>query len=119
MIIRALDANHDFTFGIGKSNYLFGELAIEENIQTRLLEFFNDCFFNMTAGIDWIRILGTMSTKEEIILKCRAIILQSFGVVKVNSVSASLNDRRGITLIYNADSIYTSRFNQSLEVASA
>lgn len=118
MIIRALDTNHDWTFGIGKNNYLSGELAIEQNIQTRLMEFFSDCFFNMTAGVDWIRLLGSMSTEQEIILSCRAVILQSFGVVRVNSISPSLNGR-GLTIHYNIDTIYTSQFTQNLEIINA
>lgn len=118
MIIRALDENHDWTFGIGKNNYLSGEKAIEENVQTRLLEFLNDCFFNMAAGIDWMRLLGTKTTEQEIILSCRAVILQSYGVVRVNSISPSLNGR-GLTVNYNIDTIYTSQFTQNLEVLNA
>lgn len=115
MIIRALDTNHDFTFGRGKNSYLSKQLAIAENIDTRLLSFFNDCFFDTQAGIDWFRLLGTKSTEQEIILSCRRVILQSYGVVRVNRFSVSYTGRN-LRLEYNIDTIFTSQFTQALEV---
>jgi hypothetical protein len=115
MITRALDVDHDWTFGIGKNNYLTEQKAIVQDINTRLLSFFRDCFFDMDAGIDWFRLLGTKSTEQEIILSCRGVILQSFGVVRVNSISSSVSGRR-IYLTYNIDTIYTTQFSQALEV---
>lgn len=117
MIIRALDKDHDFQFGLGLQNYLRDERAIDENIQTRLLCFFNDCFFDRLSGIDWIRLLGTKSTKQEILLQCRAVILQSYGVIRVNKIDALIQDRR-ISLQYNVDTIFTSQFSQNLEVVT-
>ena len=114
MIIRALDANHDWTFGQGKQNYLSSQKAINLNIQTRLLEFLNNAFWNMNAGADWPRLLGTPGTKQEIILTCRAIILQSYGVNAVNSISVSyLGSTRNISMEFNISTIYTS--SQSLQ----
>jgi hypothetical protein len=113
--IRALDTTNDWTFGVGRNNFLSTQKAIIENIDTRLLSFFKDCFFDMNSGIDWFRLLGTKSTKEEIILSCRRVILQSYGVVRVNSLSVSQLGRN-LSLIYNIYSIYTSAFSQSLEV---
>jgi len=114
MIIRALDANHDWTFGQGKQNYLSSQKAINENIQTRLLEFLNDAFWNMNAGLDWTRLLGTPGTKQELILTCRAIILQSYGVNSVNKIdSVYYGNTRNIILTYNISTIYTN--NQSFQ----
>lgn len=118
MIIRALSSDHDFQFGLGLQNYLRNQDAIAENIQTRLLCILNDCFFDKNFGIDWIRLLGTKSTEQEIKLQCRAMILQSYGVVRVNSISVSVTNRR-ILLQYNIDTIFTSQFSQNLEVPSA
>lgn len=108
MIIRALDKLNDFTFGQGKSNYLKDQNAVIENIDTRLLSFLNDCFFNRTAGIDWFRLLGSTNTQAEIELSCRAIILQSYGVLKINSISMSVNKSLRIeNLIYNVNTIFS------------
>lgn len=52
MIVRALDINGDWTFGQGKGNYLTNQAAIAQNVQTRLLSFLGDCFFDPTAGIN-------------------------------------------------------------------
>jgi hypothetical protein len=115
MIIRALNANHDWTFGKGKNDFIRDQKAVIENIDTRLLSFFRDCFFDPNAGIDWFRLMGTKSTQEEIKLSVRRVILQSYGVVRVNDISVGLIDR-AITLTYNIDSIFTTQFSQNLEV---
>ncbi len=115
MIIRALDGDHDWTFGKGKQSYLNNAKAIAQNIDTRLLCFLNDCFFDMTSGIDWFRLLGSKGTQAEIILSVRAVILQSYGVAKVNKINATLSGR-ALLMQYNIDTIFTSQFSQNLEV---
>ncbi len=113
MIIRALDATGDWTFGQGKQNYLIGQKAIALNIQTRLLSFLNDCFFDLNAGIDWINLLGSTNTKVQIELSVKAVILKSYGVLRINSLSSSFVGRR-LSLTYNIDTIFTANFTQSL-----
>lgn len=115
MIFRALTIDYDWEFGKGIQSYLKDTQAIGMNIRTRLLSFLNDCFFDSQAGIDWIRLLGTRSTKEEIILNCRAIILQSFGVTKVNSISSEFTNRN-LSLTYEINTIFSQGFSDSLEV---
>jgi hypothetical protein len=117
MIIRSLDTSGDWTFGLGKQNYLSGQDAIIQNIRTRLYEFFNNAFWNMEAGADWPRLLGTRGTKQEIILTCRAIILQSYGVNSVDSISVSYyGNTRSIIILYNISTIYTSNFNVQMQI---
>ncbi len=119
MIFRALGTDNDWTFGKGKENYLFGQDAIAQNVRTRLLSFLNDCFFDMNAGVDWFTYFGTPNTSQEIILKSRAVILQSYGVVSVNSVNLTV-DRvtRGCLLTYNINTIYTINFTENLQVTA-
>lgn len=118
MIIRALDGTGDWQFGKGKQSYNYKTDAIAENVSTRLNEFLNDCFFNMGAGLDWLRLLGDKNTMNEIVLTLRSKILQSEGVVRVNSIDAKMSGRRSLTVSYNIDTIYTQNFNQSLEVVN-
>lgn len=118
MIIRALDANGDWKFGQGKQSYKVGQEAVMENIETRLYAFLNDCWFDMTAGIDWLRLLGDKNTREEIVLSARAVILQSYGVVRINHISVSVSAQRRMILQFNIDTIFTSQFNRTLEVFS-
>ena len=115
MIIRGLDADHDWLFGKGIQSYKFDQEAVMQNIQTRLLAFFNNCFFDKNAGIDWMRLLGTPGTQAELQLSCRSVILQSYGVVKINEMSVSVTNRRAI-LQFNLNTIFTSQFSANLEV---
>jgi hypothetical protein len=115
MIIRALDSNGDITFGQGTQNYLNGQAAIGLNIQTRLKSFLNNCFWAMGAGIDWFTLLGGGNTSTQIQLAVIAVIAQSYGVVSVNNVSASVNlQNRSTSVAYNAVTIYTSNFSAQL-----
>ncbi|RTL04648.1 hypothetical protein EKK58_10080 [Candidatus Dependentiae bacterium] len=118
MIIRALNNLKDWTFGNGVQSYLNNDKAIAQNIETRVNFFLNDCFFDMTSGIDWFRLLGTNGTKEEIILSVRAVILQSYGVVKVNKIDATV-DGRDMIIQYDIDTIFTSNFAENIEVVNA
>lgn len=114
--VRSLDENHDWNFGSGKQSYLLDNEAVAQNVQTRLYEFLNDCFFNMEAGIDWIRLLGTKDTEDEIVLSCKAVILETPEVVRVNSISASVNSSRRIIIEYNIDTNYSRNFQQTAEI---
>lgn len=58
MIVRALDSDGDWTFGKGKNDYKQNREAVKQNIQTRILSFLGDCFFKLSAGIDWFNLLG-------------------------------------------------------------
>ena len=115
MIIRALDTNGDWTFGLGKQNYLFNQKAIMLNISTRLYEFVNDSFWNQNAGIDWARLLGTPGTQTELTLTVRSVVLQSFGVTAINSISSIYDeDTRNLVISMNINTIFTSNFGVQL-----
>lgn len=115
MIIRALTGDHDWTFGQGIQNYLTNDNAIAENIQTRLLSILNDCYFDLTAGIDWIRLLSTKKTQQEIILSCKSVILKSYGVLGVNFIVPTLTGRN-LTITYSINTIFTKQLTQTIEV---
>lgn len=117
MIIRALDINHDWTFGKGKQNYKTAEAQIAEDVQTKLMCFLNDCFFDLEMGIDWITLMRRKSTQNQIALSCRALILKAEGVVRVNQLTVSFNaTERRLLVRYSLDTIYTRNLNQSIEV---
>lgn len=117
MKIRALDSSHDWTFGKGKQNYKTDAEAIAQDVQTKLLEFLNDCFFNMSAGIDWINLMRQKNSQKEMALSCRAVMLKAAGVIRVNQVSVTYTPAsRGITIRYSIDTTYTRNLNQTVEV---
>ena len=74
MKIRKLDGLHDWTFGAGKQNYAVDEIAVEENIQTRVLSWQGDCFFALQEGIDWRNLLDK-NQQENIELAVAEMIL--------------------------------------------
>lgn len=117
MKIRGLDQNHDFEFGKGKQNYLSEEKAIALDVKTKLLEFLNDCFWNLSAGVDWINLMRQKNKQKQIALSCRAVMLKAEGVVRVNQVSVSYSEAsRGLVISYSIDTSYTRNLNQSIEV---
>ena len=97
-----------------------GEQAIGLNIKTRILSFIGNCFFDMLAGINWQIYLGTPGQQQQIILSVQAIILQSYGVTKVNNVTLNENARGQALLTYNINDIFspTVPYSQNLQVNS-
>jgi len=118
MIIRALDNTGDATFGQGKQNFLSGQNAIAENVQTNLYCFLRDCYFDIQKGIDWIRFFSVPTNSQEIILSVRGIVLLCFGVTSINSINVILVDRK-IKISMNINTIFTSNFQYNLEYVPA
>jgi hypothetical protein len=113
MVIRANDENGDWLWGNGLSDILQGQPAVAQNVQTSLLCFQNDCFWNMTFGVDWFNLLGIFNPQAEtgILLQCREIIINSWGVTAINAIDAVLNSStRAISLLYNLSSVYSTQF---------
>jgi hypothetical protein len=92
MIVRALDINGDFSFGRGKSNYKIGIDAIKQNIQTRLKSWKGDCFFALNDGVDYENFLDK-NTKVFLDNDIKRVILQSYGVIRIDSFSSEIVDR--------------------------
>jgi hypothetical protein len=109
MLIRNLDVNHDWMFGKGLTNYLYDEMALELNIKTRLLEWLNDCFFNLVAGVDYINLLDK-GQQDNLTLSIKSVIIKSEGVARLNELNASLNSARNLSLTFSIDTIYGSNF---------
>ncbi len=110
MIFRALTPTKDWTFGQGVQCYLHDQPAIELNIETRLKCFLADCFWATDFGIDWWNLLGTRNptAQANILIAVRTMIANSYGVVRINSVTAD-TDRttRKLTLRWNIDTIFS------------
>lgn len=113
MIFRNLDANGDWTFGNGLSNYATGDLAIGLNIKTRLLSWVGDCFFALNAGIDWANRMGRKNQQGLLRSDLKRIILQSFGVTGLTSFSTVLVVR-AFRANYSVDTIFSKSYQQSV-----
>lgn len=110
MIVRALDLDHDWTFGRGKNDYLSRNAAIGQNINTRLQSFLGDCFFDTEAGIDWFNLLGAKDLTA-LQLAISATILNTQNVTALLELSVNLDNNRKITIQYSVSTIYTGLSN--------
>ena len=113
MIFRALDENHDFMWGKGKSDFLTGNAAIGMNIKTRILSWVGDCFFDQNAGIDWWNRLGSKNQRALLELDLKRIILQSEGVTGIVAFQTNLMGRR-FSASYTVNTIYTGEIDDEI-----
>lgn len=93
MRFRGIDSNGDWVFGKGRNSYLKGNEALMMNIKTRLLEFYNDCFFDMQKGIDWWTLMGGKDLKK-ILVDVQRTILRSYQVKRIVDLDYTLNNRQ-------------------------
>ena len=93
MRFRNLDNNGDWCFGKGRNSYLKDNEALMMNIKTRLLEFYQDCFWDMEKGIDWWRLLGGKDLKK-ILVDVQNTILKSYQVKRIVKLDYSLTNRK-------------------------
>lgn len=112
MIIRALDNNHDWTFGAGINNYRTDLSALAEDIKTRLLCFLGDCYFDLASGIDWISYLGSRNRQEELQLEVASVILSTENVLSIENLDMDLSSDRKIYLNYTINTSFGSLENE-------
>lgn len=105
--VRALDNNHDWTFGSGVNNYLFNNAAIAQNINTRLSSFLGNCFFDLGAGIDWFNLLGNKD-QTALNLAISSVILNTAQVTGIVQLSINLSVSRNLTVNYQVTTVYSS-----------
>ncbi len=106
MRVRALDVDHDWTFGKGRNDYLVNNKAVTQNIDTRLNSFLGDCFFDLGAGIDWFNLLGA---KDQLALNLAisAVILNTQEVTGILQLSIVLSVTRRLTVQYRVQTSYS------------
>lgn len=107
MIVRALDVNHDWQFGKGRNDYKQANDAVAQMIETNLLSFLGDCFFDISAGIDWFNLLGG---KDQLSLELaiRTTILNTAGVTGIVDATVDLDpNTRLIRIGYQVNTVYT------------
>lgn len=115
MIIRKVDSDNDWRFGKGKNDYAQAETAIEQNLKSRIQSWVGDCFFALQDGVDW-RARLDVGQEDDLVEEIRGIILQSFGIVGVNSVAVSFNSAaRSISVSYSAETIYSTSFQAVIQ----
>lgn len=94
MRTRNVDTNWDWQFGHGQSDYTRNIYSVELDIQMRLKEWYNDCFFNLTQGIAWQVRLGSHNQKELLDQDVMTTVQSVEGVLNVFNFTSSVTGRR-------------------------
>ena len=118
MRIRAITEDRDWTFGKGRESYALDQECVIQNARTKLLEFTNDCFFNMGAGVDWITLMRQKNRQNQIALSCRAVLLQVQGVTRVNSVDVVLERPHKLFIYFTIQTIFSTGAISQTEVVN-
>ena len=114
MIIRNIRKNNngqeEFCFGHGYTDYKHELACVKQDIETAILEFKNDCFFDLEAGIDWQARLGNYGQKEYLDEDIQNIISNRNGVIRITNFSSNIIDRTyicsvDVLTIYSENSI--------------
>ncbi len=98
MLLRSISNNQDsgsrtWVFGRGYTSYKSGQVAIEQDIKSALLEFENDCYWALQNGIDWLTRLGYHNQKEALDDDVIRTIESRDGVLNVENFFSQIIDR--------------------------
>jgi hypothetical protein len=113
MKIRALDTDNDWTFG--KSLFKRDNNAVAQSIKTKLQSWRGDCYFDLTAGVDWSNILGS-KIKQLAIADIKRVIAQATGVLTID-VDFDTIDNRVLTVSYTVSTIYDDIITDEVQIA--
>lgn len=111
MIVRAIDSDGDWLFGKSLNDYKSNLEAVKQNIQTRLLCFLGDCFFDITAGLDWFTFLGGYKNELAVSLSVSSVILNTNGVTGIKQLTIGLTSIREFSVYYQAQTAYSITFD--------
>ena len=112
MKIRAIDENGDWVFGNGLGSYKEDIDAISQHITTRLREWYNDCWFNTNAGIDFPNRTQSPDVLE---IDIKTIIVETDGVVGLDNFTATFVGRE-VFVTFTALTIYSESVQNTINL---
>lgn len=116
MIHRQLDANHDWTFGKGVQNFAREQQAIALNIDTLLLSWVGDCFFNLQSGVNWKQLLN-YGQQANLDAALQSVLSGAYGVVRLVSASVLFNpSTRNVAATYVVDTVYSQSVKNQITI---
>lgn len=130
MRLRATTSTGDWQFGGGLANYVQNQTAAIQFINSRLLCFLGDCFFDAGNGIPWFQYLGTPGAQTQLALQLAvaATLLNTTDdlgnqlVLGINQLNINVNAQtRKLSIQYEAITLYstvTSQFVYNLSAIS-
>ncbi len=106
MRIRNVDKNGDWTFGQSSSNYVKNEYSVLLDIQMKLKEWYQDCFFALTNGIPWNIRLGEHNQKNLLDNDIQTVAESVEGVLNISDFN-SITDGRRYRAQFNVYTLYS------------
>lgn len=104
--VRQIDAGNDWTFGKGKNDYIKDRDQLKQSIKTRLQCFLGDCFFEVSAGLDWFSYLSSRD-QTALRLAVASTILNTGGVTGLLQLSTSyVASTRSFSVTYRVATVY-------------
>lgn len=94
MRVRNVDSNWDWTFGQSQLNYSRNINAVTLDIQMKLKEWYQDCFFNLEQGIPWNVRLGSHNQKDLLDEDVQTTVMGVEGVLNIFNFTSQVNGRR-------------------------
>lgn len=115
MKFRGLEANGDWQFGQGLGSYAQNQDALALDIAARLRSWKGGCFFAPTDGVDYKNLLEK-GQQANLVLALQNAILQTPGVVKINTFSFKFNPQtRSLSATFQVQTIFTQEFIATID----
>jgi hypothetical protein len=114
-IFRGSAITDDWVFGKGKSDYMRDDLAIAQDIKTKLRTFRGECFFDGSVGVRWFEVLGQKDVAN-IVAEVKSVILEVDGVIKITNVEFQLSESRNLVVRYWLDTVNSTGTSGSVEL---
>lgn len=86
MKVRAVDKNHDWTFGNGLANYKQKSEAIKQCILTTLKSFKYNYFLNQDHGVNWFAYLTKNPDVEAMRQDIKARVFEVEGIASIDAL---------------------------------
>ncbi|MES2155460.1 MAG: hypothetical protein V4510_10030 [bacterium] len=115
MKFRGLDSNGDWLLGQGLGSYAKDQDALALDIAARIRSRAGGCFFAPDDGIDYTNLLEK-GRRKDFELAMGNCIMQTPGVVKINSMSFRLDPRtRAESMTYEIQTVFTRSYQATLD----
>ena len=110
MRIRNVDENWDWCFGHSTLDYSKQLNAIALDVQMKIKEWYQDCFFNLAQGIPWDIRLGSHEQQQLLDGDIQDIVREVDGILDIFNFTSNVIGRRytcqfEIYTIYSTDTI--------------
>lgn len=110
---RQITPLNDWTFGRGTSNYVQNQMAVQQNIRTRVQCNLGECFFNTVAGVNWFGLLGQTKSLQAIQLAVSSIILNTQYVTGIIQLNVNLiTGSRALSITYRVQTVFSQTGSQ-------